>query len=79
LVASRAGYARRVGEPTSTTGRLEVIGLGGRYHWPSERSDVPKGVCPHCEQVITRVLSCSCSREAFFGRAAIGSIMRGPE
>ncbi len=59
--------------------RLEEIGLGARYRWPSERWDVPKGVCPVCEQLITRVLSCSCSRQAFFGRAALGSILRGPE
>jgi hypothetical protein len=68
-----------VGEPTSQADRLEVIGQVGRYRWPSERSDVPKGVCPVCEQLITRVLSCSCSRQAFFGRAALGSILRGPE
>jgi hypothetical protein len=68
-----------VGEPTRTSTHLEEIGLDARYRWPSERSDVPNGVCPRCEHVITRVLSCSCSREAFFGRAALGSIMRGPE
>jgi hypothetical protein len=59
--------------------RLEEIGLGARYRWPSESSALPKGVCPVCEQLITRVLSCSCSRQAFFGRAALGSILRGPE
>ena len=72
-------YARNVGEPTVFLRPDKDIGHGGRYHWPSEGSDVPKGVCPICEQLISRVLSCSCSKDGWLGRAMIGSIMRGPE
>jgi hypothetical protein len=68
-----------VGEPTDSPAPLEEIGLNGRYRWPDEGPAAPTGVCPHCEHPLDGAISCSCSKDGFLGRAAIGSIMRGPE
>ena len=74
-------YARNVGKVTGEMSRfLEQIALvGARYHWPAEPSSVETRICPNCEKLLNHAISCSCSRDALFGRLALASILRGPE